>query len=74
STPETNALLITTAVGNVLHTADWKLDSAPIAGQAINPQLYRSLGQTGIDVVVCDSTNATVAGHSVSESELFNGL
>ena len=74
STPETNALLITTSVGNVLHTADWKLDSAPIAGQAINPQLYRSLGQTGIDAVVCDSTNATVAGHSVSESELFNGL
>lgn len=74
STPETHALLITTSVGNVLHTADWKLDSGPITGQAINPQLYRALGQAGIDTVVCDSTNATVTGHSVSESELFSGL
>ena len=74
STPETNALLITTAVGRVLHTADWKLDSAPIAGQAIEPSRYQQLGETGIDAVICDSTNATVRGHSVSESELFEGL
>ncbi|MEZ5490406.1 MAG: ribonuclease J [Gammaproteobacteria bacterium] len=74
STPETNALLITTDVGKVLHTADWKLDSAPIAGNAIEPARYRKLGQQKVDAVVCDSTNATQAGHSLSESELFEGL
>ncbi len=74
STPETHALLITTAAARVLHTADWKLDSAPIAGAAIEPARYQQLGRLGIDAVVCDSTNATLAGHSVSESELFSGL
>jgi ribonuclease J len=74
STPETNALLIDTRVGNVLHTADWKLDSAPIVGAAFNQGRYRELGRKGIDAVVCDSTNATQPGSSVSESELFEGL
>ncbi len=74
STPETNALLIETSVGRALHTADWKLDSAPIAGAAIEPAHYQQLGNEGIDAVICDSTNATKSGHSTSESELFEGL
>ena len=74
STPETNALLIKTSVGKVLHTADWKIDSAPIAGEPFCPSSFHALGQSGIDVIVCDSTNATKPGHSVSESELFHGL
>lgn len=74
STPETNALLIETTAGRVLHTADWKIDSAPIVGRAFEPEVYRSLGRDGIDAIVCDSTNATQSGHSFSESELFEGL
>lgn len=74
STPETNGLLIRTAVGSVLHTADWKIDSAPIVGEAINPETYRRIGSSGIDAIVCDSTNAMQSGASFSESELFSGL
>jgi len=74
STPETNALLISTPVARVLHTADWKLDTAPIVGEAIQARNFELLGKQGIDAIVCDSTNATVTGHSVSESELFEGL
>jgi ribonuclease J len=74
STPETNALLIETNAGSAVHTADWKLDSAPIAGDAINPKLYQQLGKSGLDAVICDSTNATKPGFSTSESELFEGL
>jgi len=74
STPETHALLIETSVGRALHTADWKLDSAPIVGAAINPAQYRALAGDGVDAVICDSTNATQEGHSTSESELFSGL
>jgi len=57
-----------------LHTADWKIDSAPIVGRAFEPDVFRRLGDYGIDAVVCDSTNANQAGHSTSESELFEGL
>ena len=74
STPETNALLISTRAGRILHTADWKIDSAPVVGDALDAAAYRRLGQLGIDAIVCDSTNATQSGHSVSEGELFEDL
>jgi ribonuclease J len=74
STPETNALLISTAAGTVLHTADWKLDSAPVVGEAFNPERYLALADLRIDAIVCDSTNANHSGSSVSEGELFEGL
>jgi len=74
STPETNALLISTPVGRVLHTADWKLDAAPITGDAVDPALFRALASQRVDAIICDSTNATQAGHSISEGELFEGL
>lgn len=74
STPETNALLLSTEVGRVLHTADWKLDAAPVVGSAVDPEDFLRLGQLGIDSIVCDSTNATQSGHSLSESELFEDL
>ena len=32
SIPETQALLITTEAGRVLHTADWKIDDEPVIG------------------------------------------
>jgi ribonuclease J len=74
STPETNALLISTPAARVLHTADWKIDSAPVVGDAIDPALFQAAGRSRIDAIVCDSTNATHAGSSLSESALFEGL
>lgn len=74
STPETNALLIETPLARVLHTADWKIDSAPIVGRAFAPDAFKKVGTSKIDAIICDSTNATVSGHSYSESELFEGL
>lgn len=74
STPETNGLLIDTAVGRVFHTADWKLDSAPVAGAAIEPRLFEELGRRGVAAIICDSTNAPTVGSSTSESTLFDGL
>ena len=74
STPETHALLISTATGTVLHTADWKLDAAPVVGPAFDDELYRRLGNLSVDAIVCDSTNANHSGSSVSEAELFEPL
>jgi ribonuclease J len=67
SIPETNAVAIRAAGGMVLHSADWKLDPAPGAGPATDGGKLRRLGDEGIDVLVCDSTN--VLGEGVSESE-----
>jgi ribonuclease J len=58
----------------VLHTADWKIDASPVVGPAFDHGLFEGAGATSLDAVVCDSTNATVPGHSVSESVVRDAL
>ena len=72
STPETQGLLIDTAVGRVFHTADWKLDSNPVVGRHMATDQYQAMSQ--VDAVVCDSTNALNSTSAVSESEVSAGL
>lgn len=74
SIPDPYALMISTPVGRAFHTADWKLDPAPLVGQRFDEQRYREMAEQDIDVMVCDSTNANVQGHSLSESQLYQGL
>ena len=74
STPETCALSITTQSTRVLHTADWKIDTAPVVGRAWSSSRLVELGRAGIDAVVCDSTNALKEGHSPSEGEVAAAL
>lgn len=74
STPETNGLLIETAAGNIVHTADWKMDPGPVVGEGFDQPLWQALGELDLDAVVCDSTNAQNLGHSLSEADLYEGL
>lgn len=74
SIPEPSALVISTSVGKVFHTADWKLDAGPVIGQPYQKESYLHVGDENIDVMVCDSTNADVDGWSLSEAELLPGL
>ncbi|WJG11242.1 ribonuclease J [Aliiglaciecola sp. LCG003] len=74
SLPEPHALLIRTEAGTIFHTADWKIDSAPVTEQPFNQREFKQLGEQNILAMVCDSTNALRAGHSVSESACYSGL
>ena len=74
SIPDPYALIISTPVGRVFHTADWKLDPSPLVGERFDEQRYKAMAEEDIDVMVCDSTNANVQGHSLSEASLYNGL
>ena len=74
STPESFALLIETPVGRVFHTGDWKLDESPVVGRPFQASAYRAVGDRGVLAMVCDSTNATLEGRSISEGELYAGL
>jgi len=74
SIPNPCALMIRTPVGNVFHTADWKLDPAPVIGHEFDEVRYRELGDAGVDTMICDSTCALRPGSSLSESALFPGL
>lgn len=74
STPESRALLIRTAKGNVFHTGDWKLDKAPLVGAGFDSKALEKLGDEGVLAMACDSTNAMVEGRSESEGALYSAL
>jgi ribonuclease J len=70
SIPESCALYIETPYGKVLHSGDWKIDRTPLLGPTINEKRFRELGDKGIDVLVCDSTNVLREGMSPSEQDV----
>jgi ribonuclease J len=74
SIPEPNALAITTPLGTIVHTGDWKLDAEPLLGEATNENALRALGDKGVLALVCDSTNALVPGESGSEARVRQSL
>jgi ribonuclease J len=67
SIPEPNALAITTPLGTILHTGDWKIDESPFVGEATDHKRLDELGDKGILALVCDSTNVLNEGSSGSE-------
>ena len=55
SIPESNALIIRTPAGAVLHTGDWKIDPTPILGDVTDEKKLRALGEEGCLAIVGDS-------------------
>ncbi len=74
SVPEPCGLVISTPVGRVFHSGDWKLDENPVVGKSFDGNRCRELAALNLEAMVCDSTNATVEGKTPSESELHDGL
>ena len=74
SIPESNALILRTPHGNVLHTGDWKLDPTPVLGPPTDEAKLRALGAEGCHVLIGDSTNAVREGRSPSESDVARTL
>ena len=74
SIPEANALVIQAAERTVFHTGDWKLDPHPIEGSHYDDRRLMALGESGIEFVIGDSTNATTDGWSGSEAECHKAL
>jgi ribonuclease J len=74
SIPESNALIIRTPHGTVLHTGDWKLDPTPVIGPPTDEARLRALGQEGVLALIGDSTNAVRDGRSPSEMDVAKTL
>ncbi len=71
---EPNGLSITTPLGNILHTGDWKIDSNPLIGTKINDAKLKEIGKKGVSVMICDSTNVFSPGRAGSESDVRDSL
>ena len=74
SIPEPMSLAITTPLGTVIHTGDWKLDPAPEIGPMTDEARFRALGDAGVLALICNSTNAMREGESPSEQAVGVGL
>jgi ribonuclease J len=74
SIPEPNALAIRTPLGVIVHTGDWKIDPEPLLGELTDQDALKRLGDEGVLALVCDSTNALVAGESGSEARVRESL
>ena len=61
------ALAITTPVGVIIHTGDYKVDETPVIGEPIDLRTLRRYGQEGVLALTSDSTNASVPGRTPSE-------
>ncbi len=64
------ALAITTPVGVVVHTGDFKVDYTPIDGEVMNLHRFAELGKEGVLLLLSDSTNAERKGFTMSESSV----
>jgi ribonuclease J len=67
SVPDNVAVVLETDAGRVLHTSDWKLDHTPVDGFRTDVGKLAELGNRGIDLLLCDSTNAERLGFTGSE-------
>lgn len=67
-------LAITTPVGTVIHTGDFKLDLTPIEGEMMNLTRLGELGNKGVLLLMCESTNAERPGYTPSERKVGQSL
>ena len=67
-------LAIHTPVGIFLHTGDFKLDLTPIEGEPMDISRLGQLGKEGVQLLLCESTNAERPGYTPSERVVGNSL
>ena len=68
------ALAITTPLGTVVHSGDFKLDITPIDGEMMNITRLGEIGRRGVLLLMCESTNAERPGYTPSEKKVGKSL
>jgi ribonuclease J len=67
-------LAITTEVGTIIHTGDFKIDFSPVDGDVTDIYRFADYGEKGVLLLMSDSTNAEREGFTKSESVLIGKL
>lgn len=68
SIPGAVALAITTPVGVVFHSGDFKVDLTPVNDDIIDITRISEIGKKGVLLLMCESTNVERPGYTMSES------
>jgi ribonuclease J len=67
SIPDTVSLALTTPVGTIVHTGDFKIDQTPVDGRLFDASRFAELGDAGVLLLISDSVNAERKGWVPSE-------
>jgi ribonuclease J len=65
------ALAITTPVGVIIHTGDFKVDETPVQGDPIDLKRLHDYGDQGVLALLADSTNVEREGRTGSEKSVI---
>ena len=68
------AISLKTPVGTLFHTGDFKLDVSPIDGKIMDLTRIGEIGKAGVEILLCESTNAERQGYSSSERTVGSSL
>ena len=68
------ALSITTPVGVVFHSGDFKVDYTPVNSETMDLNRIAEIGKKGVLLMMADSTNIEISGSTISESVVKDTL
>ncbi len=74
SIPGSLAFAITTPVGLMVHTGDFKIDFESMDGKPTDLARFAELGRKGVLLLTCESTNVEKDGYSMSEKKVAQNL
>lgn len=72
--PDAVGLAITTPVGTIVHTGDFKFDHSPISDAPADVAKIARLGAENVLALMSDSTDSRTPGYSLSESRISKTL
>ena len=73
SIPQGYALAVDSPVGKIIHTGDFKLDENSL-GDPMCEEFRMFAGKEGVRLLLADSTNVEMEGHSRPEKEVYDTL
>ncbi|MBI2624105.1 ribonuclease J [Candidatus Parcubacteria bacterium] len=74
SIPDDLGLAITTPIGLMIHTSDFKFDFTPLHEDPVDIETLTAFGRRGVLLLMSDSTGAEIEGHSLSETTVQQNL
>lgn len=74
SIPDACGIAITTPLGLIIHTGDFKIDHTPVDGKRFDLARIAEMGNQGVLLLMSDSTYAEMPGYTDSEQVVSHAL
>jgi len=74
SIPDACAIAVQTPVGTIVNTGDWRFEENPLDGKMSDKTRLKELGDAGVTLLMCDSTNCENPGRTPTEREIVETI